>query len=69
MDRISKPQLREYNEAQSITAARIVRHLDSYVLVVRLQLAQQAPPLEELGPADRSSDRRAPTVRKLEMVL
>lgn len=79
MDRISEPQLREYNEARSITAARIVRHLDGYVLVVRVSwkkadlivFSQRNKPR-----LWKSLDRLiahladvAPSIRKLEMVL
>lgn len=36
MDKVSEPQLREYNQAKVITSAKIVRHGDGYVVVIRV---------------------------------
>lgn len=36
MDKVSEPQLREYDAAGAITAAKVVRTEDGYVLVINV---------------------------------
>jgi hypothetical protein len=79
MNRVSESQLREYNQAKAITAARIQRHRGGYILVIQVNWKEEHQILFSQRNHPRvwmSLDRMishlvevAPSIVRLELVL